>query len=180
MDMSISKEQKTALYSSGCSTSYAHAYKIIASTKFFLMEKDLLQIPAEIRSYIAILICGTVKLFGTENRYVEITDDKDASSPRLQMRLEFWELLRMTMEGDNADLFQYFLCKGFSLISKFMLHFYQDTKNDPSSCYGGTYSINAPIKLTEEQLKNSTIRSLAKQYNLLIGGILPILLMIYL
>ena len=60
-----------------------------------------------------------------------------------------------------------------------MLQFHQDTKNDPSSSYGGTYSIKAPIKLTKELLENSTIRLLAKRYNLSIGDILPVSLMIY-
>ena len=184
MDMSTSKERKTASFSSGYSNSNCHGYKNnrinqVGSYRPFLMDKDLLQLPAEIRRRIAILICGTVKLFGTENRYVETTEEKDAGSPRLQMRLEFWKLLGMTMEGNDADMFQYFLCEGFSLISEFMLHFHQDKKNDPSSCYGGTYSIKAPIKLTEELMKNSTISLLAKRYNLSIGDILPISLMIY-
>ena len=184
MDMSTSKERKTASFSSGYSNSNCHDYKNnrinqVGSYSPFLMDKDLLELPAEIRRRIAILICGTVKLFETENRYVETTEEKDAGSPRLQMRLEFWKLLGMTMEGNDADMFQYFLCEGFSLISEFMLHFHQDKKNDPSSCYGGTYSIKAPIKLTEELLKNSTISLLAKRYNLSIGDILPISFMIY-
>ena len=182
--MSTSKERKTASFSSGYSNSNCHGYKNnrinqVGSYRPFLMDKDLLQLPAEIRRRIANLICGTVKLFGTENRYVETSKEKDAGSPRLQMRLGFWKLLGMTMEGNDADMFQYFLCEGFSLISEFMLHFHQDKKNDPSSGYGGTYSIKAPIKLTDGLMKNSTISLLAKRYNLSIGDILPISLMIY-
>ena len=118
MDMSTSKEWKSASYSSGYSTSNAHAYKNnrineVGSYCPFLMERDLLQLPAEIRRRIAILICVTVKLVGTENRYVGTSDDKNAGSPWLKMRIEFWEMLGMTMEGDDANLFQYFFAKVF-------------------------------------------------------------------
>ena len=96
------------------------------------------------------------------------------------MRREFWNLLGMTMEGGDKELFQFFLCKGFSLISEFMLHFHQDTKNDPSTSYGRTYSIKDPIRLTQELLdSNRTIRLLAKRYNLSVGDILPVSFMIY-
>ena len=109
------------------------------------------------------LICGTIRLFGVEDRYVETLEEQNAGSPRLKMRREFWNLLGMTMEGEDKDLFQFFLCEGFSLISEFMLHFHQDTKNDPSASYGGTYSIKAPIRLIQELLDGSkTIRLLAK------------------
>lgn len=98
MDMSTSKERKTASFLFGYSTSNAHEYKNnrinqVGSYGLFLMEKDLLQLPVQVRRRIAILICDTIKLFGTENRYVETTDEKNADSPQLNMRLDFWKSL---------------------------------------------------------------------------------------
>ena len=185
MDMSTSKDRKTASFSSGFCTSDAHQYKNnrinqVGSYRSFLMDKDLLKLPVETRRRIAMLICGTIRLFGVEDRYVETLEEQNAGSPRLKMRREFWNLLGMTMEGEDKDLFQFFLCEGFSLISEFMLHFHQDTKNDPSASYGGTYSIKAPIRLTQELLDGSkTIRLLAKRYNLSVGDILPVSFMVY-
>ena len=68
----------------------------------------------------------------------------------------------------------------FSIVfAKDFPHQQKDMKNYPSSSYRGTYSIKAPIKLTNELLENSTIRLFAKRYNLSIGDILPVSLMIY-
>ena len=185
MDMSTSKDRKTASFSAGFSTSDAHQYKNnrinqIGSYRSFLMEKDLLQLSLAVRRRIAILICNMVKIFGIRDRYVESPEEKRAGSTRIKMRSQFWKLLGMTMDEVDAPLFQFFLCEGFSLISEFMLHFHQDSKNDPSDSYGGTYSIKAPILLTKELIENNKIiRLLAKQYGLVPGDILPVSFMGY-
>ena len=83
----------------------------VGSYHFFFMDNDFSKLPMEIRGggCIAMLICGTIRLFEVEDRYVErmLDEQNAAGSPRLKMRGKFWNLLGMIMEGGGKELFQF-------------------------------------------------------------------------